>query len=88
MYNTIKKYFPIGIKKNRHLDIYRQYPGIRELEKMTAELFTSWRPCENLHCLNMQYGRKPIPYLQFLQFYNNSSKKYFEAGNFSLTIKL
>ncbi|WP_220473548.1 hypothetical protein [Flagellimonas pelagia] len=37
LYNSIKKYYPIGIKKNQDLDIYRQYPGILELEKILLE---------------------------------------------------
>lgn len=33
LYDAIKKYYPIGIKKNQHFDIYRRYHGIQELEK-------------------------------------------------------
>ena len=34
LYDSIKKYYPIGIKKNQDLEIYRQYQGIQELEKI------------------------------------------------------
>ncbi|MCB0372223.1 MAG: hypothetical protein KDD31_04335 [Muricauda sp.] len=37
LYNSIKKYYTIGIKKNQDMDIYRQYPGILELEKVLLE---------------------------------------------------
>lgn len=37
LYNSIKKYYPIGIKKNQQFDIYRKYEGIQKLEKLLVE---------------------------------------------------
>lgn len=37
LYQSILRYYPIGIKKHQEFDIYRQYPGIQELEKLLDE---------------------------------------------------
>ncbi|KAB5490757.1 hypothetical protein [Flagellimonas hadalis] len=37
LYHSILRYYPIGIKKHQEFDIYRQYLGIQELEKLLNE---------------------------------------------------
>ena len=44
LYDSIKKYYPIGIKKNQHFDVYRQYPGIQDLEKLIVERLEGKNP--------------------------------------------
>ncbi|MDF4202620.1 hypothetical protein PXD56_06630 [Maribacter sp. SA7] len=37
LYDSIQKYYPIGIKKNQEFDIYRNYKGIQELENLLLD---------------------------------------------------
>ncbi|MEM9300322.1 MAG: hypothetical protein AAGA64_18340 [Bacteroidota bacterium] len=101
IYKTLKKYYPLGLKKIPETSNYFQYEGLRELEKLIVENFQDklnyserwekktrkWEAEINYKLVGTTYGQEPS-FSAYLEIEKNKFKNWFFEKQLHFTISL